>query len=81
MYVFCTDLNRHNHYTQQLQTTSQAAISHNKKWKLSEEYIDNIDKVETWLKSGALSLVGIVEAWLSLVESIRDRWHPCTERI
>ena len=51
MYVFCTDLNRHNHYTQQLQTTSQAAISHNKKWKLSEEqmYI-NIDKVHTWLR-------------------------------
>ena len=39
MYVFCTDLNRHNHYTQQLQTTSQAAISHNKEWKLSEEYM------------------------------------------
>ena len=27
MYVFSTDLNRHNHYTQQLQTTSQATIS------------------------------------------------------
>ena len=40
MYVFCTDLNRHNHYTQQLQTTSQPAISHNKKWKLSEEYTE-----------------------------------------
>ena len=44
-------LNRHNHYSQQLQTTSQAAISHNKKWKLSEEYIKSIDKVEPFIDS------------------------------